>query len=130
MIGELPDFRISGKLARAGDYEVWLKADAGDGTLAEIGEPALVDVKRDSAALQEVALTRLVRDCRTRDRVFGVLVADRLEEVAEIFGSPRLRVQDGITVLLTSVDSFASDLRLLGPYLRLLFRQKSRLLST
>jgi CII-binding regulator of phage lambda lysogenization HflD len=56
--------------------------------------------------------------------MFGVLVADRLEEVAEIFGSPRLRVHDGVTVLLTSVDAFVSDMRLLGPYLRALVDAK------
>jgi hypothetical protein len=120
MVGDLPDFRISAKLPRTGDYEVWLKTSAGAGPLVEIAEPVLVDVKRESAALQEIALARLVRDCKARGRIVGVMVADRLEEVSEIFGSPRVRTHDGVTVLLTSVDAFASDMRLLGPYMRLL----------
>src|SRR5262249_55090926 len=104
VVGAQADFRLSPKLTKNGDYEVGVKVDVGDGTLVEIGQPLLIDVKRDGAALQELALTRLVRDCRARGRFIGVLVADRVEEVAEIFGTPRVRVLDGVTILLTSID--------------------------
>lgn len=118
LVGAQADCRLSQKLARNGDYEVWIKADVGDGTLVEIAQPLLVDVKRDGAALQELALTKLVRDCHARDRLIGVLVADRVEEVAEIFGTPRVRVIDGVTILLTSIEAFLNDVRLLAPYMK------------
>jgi hypothetical protein len=92
--------------------------DVGDGTMLEIAQPLLVDVKRDGAALQELALTKLVRDCHARGRLLGVLVADRVEEVAEIFGAPRVRVIDGVTILLTSIEAFLNDVRLLAPYIK------------
>jgi hypothetical protein len=118
LVGTQSDFRVSAKLAKAGDYEVWVKADLGDGTLSEVAEPILVDVKRESAALQEAGLQKLVRDCKAKGRLAGALVADKLEEVAEIFGTPRLRTVEGVVILLSSVEAFTSDVRLIAPYLR------------
>jgi hypothetical protein len=113
-ISSHPDLRVSQKLVKSGDFEVWVKVDLGDGTLAEIPDPILVDVKRESAALQATGLVKLVRDCRARGRLVGALVADRVEEVGEIFGPSRVRMVEGIVVLLTSIDAFCQDVRLLA----------------
>jgi hypothetical protein len=114
MMGEHVDFRLSDKLPRGGDYDLWLRVADGNGGLLELDEPMLVDIKRDTAALHPNALTKLLRDCKDRGRRFGVLVADRLDEVTEAFGSPRMRVHHGVFVLFTSIDSVVSDLRLIG----------------
>jgi hypothetical protein len=120
LVGTFPDMRLSPKLAKGGDYELWVKFDVGDGSLTEMAEPLLVDVKRESAALQAGSLTKLVRDCRARGRLVGVLVADRSEEVGELFGPNRVRMLDEVLIILTSVDAFASEIRLLAPYFKTL----------
>lgn len=111
VVGAQPDFRVSDKLPRNGDYEVWFSARG-----SESGEPVLVDIKRDSSALTKNAFDKLIRDCRARGRAVGILVADRIEEVHEIFGSQRVVTDGEQVVLLTSINDFCSDLRLLGVY--------------
>jgi hypothetical protein len=117
-VGGQSDFRVSPKLPKGGDYLVWPKVPTLDGVLAEIAEPVLVDVKKESAALHPSALSKLVRDCRARGCIMGALVADSIEDIAEVFGSPRVRLIDGVTIVLTSLEAFPVEMRLLGPYYR------------
>jgi hypothetical protein len=101
---------ISDKLPRRGDYLLAFRDGAGNAL-----EPKMVVDNKDKASVTEPDVKKLIRDCRERDLMVGVIVTREETQLRSSDRECRWGQEDGIWLLRSTRAWLQRDLEVLKP---------------